>query len=425
MAYQFVHLEVFSRKGRDGRGTAFVFDEAARKLDACAHVTAPQPPEVVHGVDIDRVRLLHDEQAAAARTVPVGGKARAIRKDQNTLLTVVASHPAQMSDVRCQPSTATDVAAWEARTVAWLRDLYGDALLSVVRHVDESHPHLHAFIVPSDPELRAARLHPGSEAKRRATAEAAAGDGAAANKAGDRAYRQAMREWQDSYWHFVGLPSGLARLGPGRRRLTRAAWQAEQTAAAALKTARELGTAEGRAADAKAVAIVSGAVTKANQIGRKASEIISDTRRHQASAAAALRATKEAEDRSVQRVRNAQQEANAISIRAAEEARRIGSFGSRIRSLWDGLRRSSIWSAVRREAQTEVSAVRAEATDLARRLVLEVKARRSAEARAEAASDAVRLVALERDTARRTIAAMVPGVPRDDPRQAPSMGRRK
>src|SRR5690606_2693934 len=144
-----------------------------------------------------------------------------------------------MEEARGNASTAADVAAWEKRTIAWLARQYGDRLLSVVRHTDEAHAHLHAYILPDD--LRASRLHPGVEAKR-VVAEAGPREGEdakALNRRGDAAYKAALREWQDSYWQHVGLPSGLTRLGPARRRLTREEWHAEQVACRAAKQAAE------------------------------------------------------------------------------------------------------------------------------------------------------------------------------------------
>ena len=44
-----------------------------------------------------------------------------------------------------------------------------------------------------------------------------------------------MRATQDDFANRVGQRFGLARIGPGRRRLTRAQWQAEQAQAEALK----------------------------------------------------------------------------------------------------------------------------------------------------------------------------------------------
>lgn len=105
-------MEAYSRKGRDGRGVDFILAEAERRPDASLHVSNPSPPEVVFGVDVGGVRRLHDERAAAAVTVLANGKRRAVRKDQNSLLTVVASHPATMASVRSNPAAAKAVAEW-------------------------------------------------------------------------------------------------------------------------------------------------------------------------------------------------------------------------------------------------------------------------------------------------------------------------
>lgn len=92
MAYQFARIELYSRKGKAGRGTDFIFDEVARRPDASLHVLNPPMPTVVYGQSIDRLRAMHDANAASARTI-VNGKAKAIRKDQNTLATIIISHP--------------------------------------------------------------------------------------------------------------------------------------------------------------------------------------------------------------------------------------------------------------------------------------------------------------------------------------------
>lgn len=53
------------------------------------------------------------------------------------------------------------------------------------------------------------------------------------------AFSEAMRETQDEFSRRVGQHFGLARLGPGRRRLTRAEWQAEQKQAEMLQKAKD------------------------------------------------------------------------------------------------------------------------------------------------------------------------------------------
>jgi len=43
MAYQFIHLDLWSRKAdAKGRSTSFIFDEASRKPIACVHVPHPK-----------------------------------------------------------------------------------------------------------------------------------------------------------------------------------------------------------------------------------------------------------------------------------------------------------------------------------------------------------------------------------------------
>lgn len=230
MAYQFVHIEVYSRRGSKGRSVDYVLDEADRRPGAHPHVLQPRPPTVVHGMSIEQVRTMHHTQAGKARQSLANGKDRAIRQDQNTLLTVILSHPALTAELQ-DPGKAADVGLWQERSMAWLKAQHGDRLVSVIRHDDESHPHLHAYVLPDDPAMKATALHPGYAAK---AAALNGRSGKEANKEGDRAYRDAMRQWQDRYWADVGLPCGLTRIGPGRRRLDRKAWRAEKQAAEAV-----------------------------------------------------------------------------------------------------------------------------------------------------------------------------------------------
>lgn len=221
MGFQFVHLETYARKtDTRGRSVGYVLDEASRAPEASLHVDAPEPPEVVVGLSLDELRALHDSRVDVARVVDSKGKEKRVRVDQHTLATIVASHPG---------GSPEEVARWERLTVKWLQATYGDRLASVVRHVDEGHPHVHAYVLPEG-EMRARAFHPGVHAKEAARRDAvAAGDDAkTANRKGDVAYKHAMRGWQDGYWQQVGLPCGLARIGPGRRRLSRDGWKAEQ-----------------------------------------------------------------------------------------------------------------------------------------------------------------------------------------------------
>ena len=370
--FQFVHLESYSRKpDKGGRTVGFVLDEAERKPEASTHVEYPGTPEVVFGVGVGEVRALHDARVAEARAEVTGGKARKVRTDQHTLLTVIASHPAAMGQVRVDPAVAGEVAAWEDRTVAWLRETWGDRLVGVVRHVDESHPHLHAYIVPDDPGMKAKSLHPGAVAKAAAkeAAEAEGCDGKAANAKGDAAYKAAMRSMQDGYWEKAGLPSGLARLGPGRRRLDRGAWKAEQAAAGATAHALGVaGVAQAEAAVATAARVE--AEARAAELAERGAAFVAaaweaaSKAKREADAAEAERAAAAAEAARLRRiaggiVSRAKGEARQIVGGARQQSIRLQRIGARLGALWAGFagvgRRLEQRSAVR-EAAAEARA---------------------------------------------------------------------
>jgi hypothetical protein len=410
VAYQFIHMETYSRKGRNGRGVDFVLAEAERRPDACLHVAAPASPETVFGVPVDEVRRLHDERAASAMVVTKAGKSRRIRSDQNTLLTVVASHPATTDNVRANPALANELREWEARTVKWLRGQYGVALVSVVRHVDESHPHLHAFVLPDAPDLRAGSLHPGQEAKRRIVGDGADGDedGKALNRRADAAYRAAMRDWQDSYWQEVGLPCGLTRLGPGRRRLTRDEWQAEKVQVQAVRQAQE-----------RAACIEADAASSLSQANADVTALViaakADAARIRAAAVEQAAMAKRLHDAAEMRLRKARvtlsrasNEGKRILASARREAERLRSIGSRIRSLWDGLRHSLIEERIRAAMDGKLEAERNKAKAARRDADRESRLRRDAEQAREAAVAAADVLGRERDAARRRLVALVP-----------------
>lgn len=160
---------------------------------------------------------------------------RGIRKDGLCLAAGVISFPPD------RPSEEWE--AYRADALAWLEKRFGDRLKSVVDHGDEPfahdpnqiHHHIHYYCVPR-PGERFDSIHPG----RAAAAEAkAAGRKKGAQNA---AYIDAMRQWQADFHREVSQHHGLTRLGPRRRRLTRAEWKTEQAAAKLL--AREMARVE-------------------------------------------------------------------------------------------------------------------------------------------------------------------------------------
>jgi len=240
MAFQFIHLETYSRKpNKNGQSTSFIFGEAAREKDCCLHVENPLPAKTVFGISIPELRTMHDDACQNAKMVNSKGQERGLRIDQNTLLTVIASHPFTPQECASSSEKMAEYEAWEQDTVKWLEAKYGPDLKTVVRHEDEGFMHIHAYVLPED--LKAFDLHPGVSAKRKEKALAleAGDDGKTANKKGDNAYKKSMREWQDSYYEKVAIRHGLSRLGPKLRRLSKTEWQAEKAQSAALKKAME------------------------------------------------------------------------------------------------------------------------------------------------------------------------------------------
>lgn len=399
MGFQFVHFEGFSRQGgKSGRSTDFVFGEAVRRPDACPHVDAPRPPEIVFGVGVEDVQALHDGRAAAARDLMSNGRSRAIRKTQHTLATVIASHPYTVAEVQADPVKAAAVADWERRTVAWLRAEFGDQLVSVVRHVDERFCHLHAYILPGNAMMKVSDLHPGQVAK---AAVVDAGprpgeDAKALNRRGDKAYREAMRGWQDSYHRSVGMPCGLARLGPGKRRLKRAEWHEEQHQAAALRSTM-----------AKAAKLTAEGNAFVQTVRQETAQLRADAARKADAADAAIVAAQAAEKKARGREETARR-ASERAERDTKAARRLMGFGGALRGLWDGLRRSRLAVRLREELRPTVERWQQAEAVAAARAADETARRQAAEKRASALSASAAELGAQRDELRARLAQYEP-----------------
>ncbi|TDX76225.1 hypothetical protein EDE05_117107 [Neorhizobium sp. R1-B] len=427
MAFQFIHMTAYSRKGDGkGRSTSYVFNEARRDPAASIHVSNPSSPVVVYGSTIDEVEARHDAAADVATTTPKGGKPRKIQKTQHTLMTVVASHPLTMEEVRADPDKRREAEEWEKRTVAWLRSQYGDKVVSVIRHEDESHYHLHAYIVPDDLAMRAAALHPGQVAK---AAVMAAGpvdgeDIKALNKRGDQAYRAAMRAWQDSYHETVAIPCGLTRLGPQRRRLTRAEWQAEQTQAQALRTTLD----RAREVKRKGESFVAATKEDVAALKAEATAAQAEAARQMEAAKTAREAALAAQDKAVAE----QRKARSMMARVRQEAARVREATARLqrlpgalRSVFDGFRRSKVAARIRAAVESEMEALRRTAADATDRASAASAALREAEARAKNLRQNLTETGRDLATARRELAAFRPPEPEQTPGiSTPALRRR-
>ncbi|WP_086994852.1 hypothetical protein [Rhizobium sullae] len=385
MGYQFAHLETYSRKADPkGRNVDFVLSEAARNPEASIHVANPMQPTIVYGVEIEALRELHDNAAACAAIAVKGGKARKIRQDQKTLHTVVCSHPYTMEEVRADSAKMAEALEWERRTVEWLRSQYGDDLKSVIRHEDEAHFHLHAYVIPlDDPEFKAARFHPGVAAKREVTSLGATDgeDGKTLSKRADAAYKSAMRAWQDSYYEAVAVPCGLTRLGPARRRLSREGWQQEKTQAKALQKTI-----------ARAKTLKKSADSLIDRTQAEAARIIAEAKGQAAAAKQSAAAAVAAQDRAIK-----EQEAARLAM---AEVQRYSGFAGKLRAIWDGLRKSKVAEKIRRELSSELERVHRAREAAERQLGAERRRRAKADSATSAMRRSISEVAQERDHAR-------------------------
>ncbi len=435
MGFQFVHMESFSRKG-DGKGrtTRFVFAEARRDPAASVHVAHPQPPVVVYGLDVVEVEALHDAAADAARTLPKDGKPRKLRQDHKTLHTVISSHPYTMDEIRDDPEKRAEVEVWEKRTIDWLRSQYRDDLKSVVRHEDESHYHIHAYIVPdADTEMRALRHHPGVTAKRDAMAVGPtdAEDLKALSKRGDAAYKGAMQAWQESYHEVVGIPCGLARLGPRRRNLPRGDWQRETAQAKALQAALNRAAVVKNKVETfvrekrtETESLVSTAETTAAALRAEADAAGADAARRLAEAKSATEAATAAHDAAVAEQRKARSmmaRVREADAKMREATVRLQRWPSLLRTAWDGFRKSKVAERIRAAVESEMTALRERASSALARAAAADAALRKAEERASLIDHALTETTAQRDVAREELARLRPPEPMPRPSLGPGM----
>ncbi|MRN67700.1 hypothetical protein [Brucella sp. 10RB9213] len=318
---------------------------------------------------MDEIEHLHDELCASVRYEVAGGKTRAVRQDQHTLFTIVCSYPVPMEQVRGNPEEARRLQEWQDRNIEWLKTEYGNDLKCVILHDDERFPHLHAYAMPDD--LRCRNLHVGVAVKE-AVMKAGPDDGEDSkdhNKRGDVAYRAAMSKWQDRYFEQVGLPSGLTRLGPGKRRLSRDAWKAEQAAVKSVQMAQE----QVRGLDVQKAAYVA-------KVKADGARYVEKTR---------LSAHVEAE----------KIKADALA-KANVEIRKVRSIANWLRCFWDSLRVSALHKALWKEVQPLIDRERERAAHIQSHLQNEIRHRMAVETKLSNANQAMQALASERDQLR-------------------------
>ncbi|MDE1211734.1 plasmid recombination protein [Vibrio aestuarianus] len=191
-----------------------IVNEAMRVDGYSPHVYRPMPPELLYGIDPRKLPEIALERSSCA----LDKMGRRLRKDAPLLLCGVIS---------IESESTTDFKAFLKYSLHYLKKKYGANLMSVVLHLDEAHPHMHFFAMPSlkNGVFNIAEIHDGIRARN----DCSGGYSKKAN-----AYKTAMREFQDSFYEGVASKLGLTRLGPRVQRLTRKQWKAQQAQAQAL-----------------------------------------------------------------------------------------------------------------------------------------------------------------------------------------------
>ena len=273
--YQFIHIESYSRTApktaqhknkksgkqsgkKGGHCVSYIVKEAIRDPDSIPHIDSPQPPIYHHGKPLEALESTCDEWASSM----TDARGHKLRKDALCLVAGVASAPHDISKEAW--------IAFRADLIKWLQEKYGERLQTIIEHTDESHPHLHFYVVPL-PGERFEVIHQGKAA----AAEAKASGELKGEQ--NKAYKEAMREFQDEFYNDVGIEHGFTRIGPGKRRLTREEWKLEQIQAAAAAHAISKATETVTLSETEAKQIKDEARSEARKIAeitlKKADEI--------------------------------------------------------------------------------------------------------------------------------------------------------
>lgn len=248
----FAHKQTYSQKGNSkSRSVRSIIEELERLKGACPHVSSPQPPCILEGMQPrDLIGVIEARVAEQNRVLRKKRKEspdqkaelRGIRVDTHVLVASVFSYPDAVED-----ADEEEYQAWREAVIAFAKsdaEANGLEVMTIVEHLDESHPHLHVLAVPvisdANPRMNAKLCHEGHVAQDEHVRNSWSGSPS-------RSYRKAMSAWQDRYHSEVGSKHGQARTGPKRRRLDRATWKAEQNRIALLKDAEK---AERRATSA-------------------------------------------------------------------------------------------------------------------------------------------------------------------------------
>lgn len=217
-----------------------VIGEALRDEGCTPHIDEPMPPNYLYGNE-DAVRNLPVQIELRCNEWTRLGHAT-VRKDAHVLLAGIASYARE--DMEADPK---GYQKWKEANITFLKKKFGDQLQAVVEHLDEEHPHIHFYVLPTlgqSPDAK--QIHAGFIAAADKAAELAELEtdpkkkkACILHKDVGKAYKAAMTLEQDQYFEQVGHSLGMLRVGPKRERLSREAWAQRKDEVALNKKAYE------------------------------------------------------------------------------------------------------------------------------------------------------------------------------------------
>ena len=260
---QFYRYETYGRaaqKPKEGQKSAKggktmydIIGEATRQEGYTEHLENPEEPVLLYGIpyseavklaekwceeskeirhDKKKVKKINEQTGEEEEVIETVERKTALKKTAQCCIAGIVSAPPDM--------TEDDWNKFKNDSIEYLKQKYGDRLKTVVEHLDENyqtenfkdvlHHHIHYFVVPEIGE-KIEDIHPGLKAKyeadylrgnREASAKATKEEKKLSRKAGDKAYRDAMRKEQDDFYDAVSYNYNLNRKGKKRcNRLTR------------------------------------------------------------------------------------------------------------------------------------------------------------------------------------------------------------
>lgn len=237
MGHQFIRFDKYGKVGAHAKNSSkrkrSMFDIAAeqvREPHACPHVTTPKPHIQRFGCDPREAVAVASGLAKQA----VDARGRRLRNDAPLVLGGVISWPVPLAQCLEEAEAMARWAAFRDDSIVWIQQYWGDHLMSVVEHVDESHPHVQFIVIApldADRRIRLTGIHPALRA------EKAAAERGLPKREQKKAYQSALRGFQDNFYYDVASRHGLARYGEKRQRYERDEWMTRKKDREALAEA--------------------------------------------------------------------------------------------------------------------------------------------------------------------------------------------